>query len=73
MLTDFLAISTTVVADSGVTDVPPEVQLRTRKRPENVEIAAFKGGISTSKYLCGRLRLRTIDTTLGIKITSSCF
>ena len=32
-----------------------------------------KGGISTSKYLCGRLRLRTIDTTLGIKITSSCF
>ena len=73
MLTDFLAISTTVVADSGVTDVPPEVQLRTRKRPENVEIAAFKGGISTSKYLCGRLRLRTIGTTLGIKITSSCF
>jgi hypothetical protein len=42
MLTDFLAISTTVVADSGVTDVPPEVQLRTRKRPENVEIAALK-------------------------------
>tara|TARA_A100001388_G_scaffold191106_1_gene143799 strand:+ start:326 stop:505 length:180 start_codon:yes stop_codon:yes gene_type:complete len=42
MLTDFLAISTTVVADSGVTDVPPEVQLRTRKRPENVEIAALE-------------------------------
>ena len=26
-----------------------------------------------NRRVCGRLRLRTIDTTLGIKITSCCF